>query len=239
MIGVIPHSPCQNRQIPAQPAAVVAADLAWPAQSVSLGVTGEPVQFRAPDDDLFRTPSLCGQACLFNAVLPVFFLIIRQVQTRQGSAAWREIETRTLKSGAFQIQVHPKPTTKKEGWAGCKENGFLRPWPFVRALRPAATRSPNRRCSVPAAVWSVRRLSTATRSSALPSVRRPISPIASNTPANADARQFGAAHLKNNLRSPADRTRHSHRAAPDRQVRRGALHLQIPKTKDETCSIKF
>lgn len=164
-----------NQRQPAGFAAPVGAPLA----DVVFGLTVDDTKCGSPVGSPFvhldHTPSPQGQQAAQAVLLPSFF--------RDPAGGRRAIPSApgAAHHACSQVSVAGK---SRQGTARCpSRNSRLRPC-YARALRPAATRWPNKALAVPPSAQVLPRSPAAAFCKGRPSVRRAISPIASSTPAN-------------------------------------------------------
>lgn len=200
----------------------------WGSVSVASGVPG----VGAGADHLFRTPYLGGQVDAQSSNPPAFFPGRggRAKRARGASHTRHFAETPLLdvfflRCTGNSASLHPSEPTKKQGWAGCEQNGFGRLWPSVQAWPLAATQSNNKRSMAQVPGWARRWCWMETRSPAWRWERRPTRFIArSARPTATDrARRLGAVPVCLNTRNST---------VPGHRTRGGALRFPIPKTKD-------
>lgn len=141
-------------------------------------------------DYLFRTPSLSGQAFVYDVCLPVSFGAPSEAAVRRRFADMCRDCVFVLHGTGPTGQFNALATRPREGGAKCEQNTFGWRCRSARALRPAAIRWANRHCTAPVRVPSERRFCKEASLAAQPSVPQAMSFTASKNrvPATRQAR---------------------------------------------------
>ncbi len=225
----IPQVCLENRQKAAHPCARRIGGLAVTSGWCSV-VPTEGASLAAPFvHHLFRTLSLNGQVRSKFCGLPIFLRCPGVHMFRRRFANHPAGLSGRLRHVADGCHTKTRVSlAKKEGWAGCKQNGLLRLWPHARAWRPVVTPRPNRFSTAEGPVWSRRHCSRAISSRALLSAPPPTSSIARKTRASARRLAARLTPINRPARRPYEDMRN---AITVRLARGGVLRSEHPEQR--------